>query len=109
MSGCALTASPVCSCSVAWGAVCGPRRTRATMLRFRGLRWAELLKRTFDQDVLQCPSCGDRMKLIALVTEAKSIVRYLTKLGEPTDVPSRFAGRGPPYWKSTVLRRKAWA
>ena len=49
------------------------------------------------------------MKLIALVTEPKSIVRYLTKLAEPIDVPARAASRGPPYWKSTVLRRKAGA
>jgi Putative transposase len=72
---------------------------------YRG--WAELLKRTFDIDVLQCPSCHGRMKLIALVTEPKSIVRYLTKLSEPIDVPARSTSRGPPYWKSTVLRRKA--
>jgi hypothetical protein len=37
----------------------------------------------------------------ALVSEPKSIVRYLTKLGEPTDVPSRSTSRGPRYWKST--------
>jgi hypothetical protein len=49
------------------------------------------------------------MKLVALVTESKSIARYLTKLGEPIDVPARSTSRGPPYWKSTVLRRKAGA
>jgi len=49
------------------------------------------------------------MKLIAFVTEPKSIVRYLTKLSEPIDVPTRSTSRGPPYWKSTVLRRKAGA
>jgi hypothetical protein len=27
--------------------------------------------------------------------------------GEPTAVPERSPSRGPPYWKSTVLRRKA--
>ena len=50
------------------------------------------------------------MKLIALVSEPKSIVRYLTKLGEPLDVPmERCTSRGPPYWKSTVLRSdSAW-
>jgi hypothetical protein len=74
---------------------------------YRG--WAELLKRTFEIDVLQCPSCSGRMKLIALVTEPKSIVGYLTKLCEPIDVPARGASRGPPYWKSTVLRRKVGA
>jgi hypothetical protein len=49
------------------------------------------------------------MKLVALVTEPESVARYLAKLGEPIDVPTRSASRGPPYWKSTVLRRKAWA
>jgi hypothetical protein len=40
---------------------------------------------------------------------SKSIVHYLTKLGEPIDLPVRSTSRGPPYWKSTVLRRKAGA
>ncbi|HVZ36456.1 MAG TPA: hypothetical protein VG963_28700, partial [Polyangiaceae bacterium] len=58
-------------------------------------------------DVLMCPNCGGRMKLVALVTAAQSITRYLSALGEPTDVPPRSPSRGPPYWRSTVLRRKA--
>jgi hypothetical protein len=69
--------------------------------------WAELLKRTFDFDVLSCPSCGGRMKLLALVTDSKGVARYLRALGEPTDVPRRSPSRGPPFWRSTVLRRKA--
>jgi len=69
--------------------------------------WAELLARTFALDVLQCPSCHGRMKLLALVTDQKSIARYLAKIGEPVNVPGRSPSRGPPYWKSTVLRRKA--
>jgi hypothetical protein len=47
------------------------------------------------------------MKLVALIKEPKSITRFLKSLGEPTDVPPRSPSRGPPYWKSTVLRRKA--
>jgi hypothetical protein len=47
------------------------------------------------------------MKLIARVTEPKSVERYLASLGELTDVPGRSRSRGPPYWKSVVLRRKA--
>ncbi|WP_437911858.1 hypothetical protein WME73_30590 [Sorangium sp. So ce302] len=41
------------------------------------------------------------------MTEPSSIVRFLSALGEPTDVPCRSPDRGPPYWKSTVLRQKA--
>jgi hypothetical protein len=69
--------------------------------------WAELLARTFAVDVLQCPTCQGRMKLLAVVSDPKSIARYLSALGEPTDVPGRSRSRGPPYWKSTVLRQKA--
>jgi hypothetical protein len=47
------------------------------------------------------------MKLVAMLTEPRSIARLLTALGEPTDVPARSPNRGPPYCKSTVLRRKA--
>jgi hypothetical protein len=69
--------------------------------------WAELLKRTFGVDVLECPTCKGRMKLLAVVTEPKSIERILRHLGEPTEPPKRAPARGPPFWKSSVLRRSA--
>ena len=69
--------------------------------------WAELLKRTFAFDVLACGHCGGRLRLVALVTEAASITRYLRALGEPTEPPSRAPPRGPPYWASRALRRHA--
>ncbi len=69
--------------------------------------WAELLKRTFEIDVLQCARCKGRMQLVAMVTDPRSIQRMLRHLGEPTDPPVREPARGPPYWKSRVLRRSA--
>ena len=48
-----------------------------------------------------------RMKLLAVVKNPASIARYLAAAGELTEVPSRSPGRGPPYWKSRVLRRQA--
>ena len=63
----------------------------------------ELLARTFAVDVLACPSCQGRMKLLALVKGPASIARYLATVGEATEVPQRSPGRGPPYWKSRVL------
>ena len=47
------------------------------------------------------------MKLVAMVTDRTHIARYLASIGEPDDVPPRSPSRGPPYWKSIVLRRKA--
>ncbi|WP_437312164.1 hypothetical protein [Sorangium sp. So ce388] len=39
--------------------------------------------------VLECPACKGRMKLVAMVTEPRNIARFLSALGEPTDVPAR--------------------
>ena len=76
----------------------------------RGARyrlWAELLARTFGIDVLRCMACGGRLKLLAVLADEKSVRRHLARGGERTDVPDRSPARGPPYWKSTVLRRRA--
>ena len=69
--------------------------------------WAELLARTFAVDVLACPKCHGRMRLLAMVEEPANVARFLAAMGEPTEVPRRSPGRGPPYWKSRVLRRQA--
>jgi hypothetical protein len=69
--------------------------------------WAELLKRCFSIDVLQCASCGGRMKLVALLTDLQQVRRFLHGIGEPTEPPPREPARGPPFWKSRVLRRAA--
>ena len=58
--------------------------------------WAELLKRTFQIDVLCCPKCQGRMKLVAMVTDPRSVTRFLRALGEPTEAPERVPARGPP-------------
>ena len=76
--------------------------------RTRGDRpWAELLARTFALDVLACSKCGGRRKLVAMRTEAKSVLRSLASVGESVNVPGRSPCRGPPYGKSKVLRQKA--
>ena len=62
--------------------------------------------RTFGVDVLECPRCQGRMRLLAMLTEPASIARHLAATGEAVDVPRRSPGRGPPYWKSHVLRRQ---
>ena len=46
------------------------------------------------------------MKLLAMVKKPASIARYLTAASEPTEVPRRSPGRGPPYRNSRVLRRQ---
>lgn len=65
------------------------------------------MARTFAVDVLTCPNCQGRMRLLAVIKEPANIARYLAAVGEATEVPRRTPGRGPPYWKSQVLRRQA--
>jgi hypothetical protein len=43
-----------------------------------------------------------------VIKNPASIARYLAGIGEPTDLPPRSPDRGPPYWKSTILRRQAF-
>ena len=68
--------------------------------------WAELMKRSFAIEVDKCDQCGAGLRLRALVTAAASIDRYLRYLGEPTELPPLSPARGPPFFKSRVLRRK---
>jgi hypothetical protein len=48
------------------------------------------------------------MRLLAMVEDPANVARYLAAAGEPTDLPPRSPGRGPPFWKSRVLRRQAF-
>jgi hypothetical protein len=41
-----------------------------------------------------------------MIQEPASIARYLAAVSEATEVPRRSPSRGPPYWRSQVLRRQ---
>jgi hypothetical protein len=51
---------------------------------------------TFEVDVLACPRCGGRLRLVALIQQASVIKRILRHLGLPTDVPELRPARAPP-------------
>ena len=68
--------------------------------------WAELMQRVFQVDLEHCPLCGAAMKLRAIVTEPANVLRYLRHLDEVTDLPPRSPARDPPYFRSSVVRRK---
>jgi hypothetical protein len=64
--------------------------------RVRRYTWAELLKRVFEIDILQCPFCQGRRKLIAFITEAPVIRAILECLELPADPPPLSPARWPP-------------
>jgi hypothetical protein len=68
--------------------------------------WSQLMRRAFAIDVEQCARCGARLRLRALVTAAQSIERFLRHIGEPTEPPTLSPARGPPFFKTRVVRRK---
>jgi len=53
----------------------------------RRIAWADLLRRVFEVDALQCPNCGGRMRLIAAITEPDVARRILECLGLPARAP----------------------
>ena len=61
------------------------------------------MQRTFGFDVLACPRCGGRLRLIALIEEAAVIRRILRHLGLPEEIPRARPARAPPasVWFAT--------
>jgi hypothetical protein len=43
--------------------------------------WAQLMKRVFLVDVLQCENCGGQMKVIAVVNQPEVIEKILRHVG----------------------------
>ena len=49
--------------------------------------WARMMARVYNIDVLECPRCQSRMKMISFVTESKAIKDILTSLKMTTAPP----------------------
>jgi hypothetical protein len=50
-------------------------RDSAGQPRHRFYLWAELMRRTFGIDVLDCPRCGGRLRLLALIEHERVVER----------------------------------
>jgi hypothetical protein len=59
------------------------------------LSWATLLARVFDIDILTCPDCQGKLKIVTAIMETGAIKRILGHLGlpdkPPNIAPSRFS------------------
>ena len=60
------------------------------------LSWAELLQRTFRTDVLLCPRCEGRMRVVAFTTDTTVAQEILARLGLAAPRPLRPLAAGPP-------------
>jgi hypothetical protein len=75
--------------------------------RLGRLPWAVLLKRVFLVDVLECPKCKGRMKILAAVTAPASVRRVLDSLGFPGEAPRLRPARSPPQTESGDQRAES--
>lgn len=66
--------------------------------------WAELLRRVFLVDVLDCPRCQGRMRIVGAVTEPGAVERILKHLGASPAAPRIAGPRAPPGDEETGRR-----
>jgi len=57
--------------------------------------WASLLRRSMGVDVLECPRCRGRLRVLAVITEREPVRRILSHLGMPTEAPQLARARDP--------------
>ena len=72
-----------------------PQPPVSTASRARRLPWADLLRRVFADDVLQCP-CGGRRSVVAIVTDTALARSLLAGLGLATEPVTFAPARAPP-------------
>jgi hypothetical protein len=53
----------------------------------RNYPWAQLMTRVFGFDVLKCPRCGAKMRILAAINPPAAIQKILACLGLPTMAP----------------------
>jgi hypothetical protein len=70
--------------------------------RGRWFKWADLMGRVFELDVLACPTCGGRLRLIATIDDPAVIRRILGHLGLPTTLERPLPARPPPVSPQTL-------
>jgi hypothetical protein len=64
-----------------------PERERPRSTGARRLAWADLLRRVFAVDVLECPRCGGRMRPLATIHPPEATRGILECLGLPARAP----------------------
>jgi len=59
-------------------------------------KWADLMRRVFALDVLKCPHCEGRMRVLGVVIKRVAIEQVLALLDLPCVAPVRHPARPPP-------------
>lgn len=73
-----------------------PTSFRDRPARVYRVPWADLLRRVFALDVLACPDCGGKLRILAFITEAAVARRILDCLGLESTTPPLARAQAPP-------------
>jgi hypothetical protein len=73
------------------------KNTSNSKVKIERLRWAEMLKKTFEIDVTICPKCNGRLEQVAVIKFRKVAMAILKSLNQNTDpLPVGAPPTGPP-------------
>jgi len=67
-----------------------------------------LLARLFESLPLSCPQCGADRRILAILTEAAPVQRFLSQIDEPAAPPRIVPARGPPAWEDGLEPPAHW-
>ena len=79
------------------GAAPGADAPPAAYVRPPYVAWADLLRRVFALDILACPDCGGRLRLLATIADRAVVETILTHLALRVDLPQPSAARTPAW------------
>jgi Putative transposase len=72
------------------------RGDRTYPVRPSRLCWSALLERVFGSEVTACPQCGDRLRVLAFITDPEVTAKILAHLHIPTEPIAVAPARAPP-------------
>ena len=68
----------------------------ALLATSRSIDRPTLMKRSGEIDVMKCPACGHRMRVLATIREPEGVKKILDPLGVRTSPLPRATARAPP-------------
>jgi hypothetical protein len=61
--------------------------------------WASLISRVWGYEVLSCPRCGGKMRILAAIHDPDSLQRITEHFGLDTELPEPKPARDPPWYQ----------